>query len=151
MTGQRGQAVLVLFGLRFWRTRPGACSRGIEQWRQSRRITSYGVLRVFLGLVLLTAAGLKVHWLATERFWGTGFLESRPFPAVVVVFEWLLGVWLLADLYPRAAWAAAAGAFSCFAVASAWMGVRGESSCGCFGQVNISPWLIGHRHSGTHW
>jgi len=60
------------------------------------RFTGYDAVRILLGLVLLTAAGLKGHQMATEPVPGTGLLDSRWLLMLTVEFEFLLGLWLLA-------------------------------------------------------
>lgn len=64
-------------------------------------ITSYDVVRIVLGLVLLTAATFKGHQLATEPVAGTSLFTSSWFLIAVVQFELFLGLWLLCGLYTR--------------------------------------------------
>lgn len=104
------------------------------------RITRYGVVRVILGLILLTAAGLKGFQVATEPVAETGLLTSRWFLIGLVEFELFLGLWLLAGLYPRGTWRAALLCFSAFASVSLYKTLSGEVSCGCFGKVPVNPW-----------
>lgn len=63
--------------------------RGGRLWAVVRGLTAYGVLRVALGCILLTAAGLKAHQVATDPpvFLGGGWLESRPVVALAIGFE----------------------------------------------------------------
>jgi hypothetical protein len=61
-------------------------------------VAGYDVVRVVLGLVLLTAAALKGYQLATEPIVGWGFLNSRWFLIGVVDFELFFGLWLLANV-----------------------------------------------------
>jgi uncharacterized membrane protein YphA (DoxX/SURF4 family) len=90
--------------------------------------------------LLLTAAGLKAHQLATQPVLGAGFLNSRWFVIAVVEFEVLFGLWLLAGLAPRCSWRCAVLLFSAFAVVSAHKALRGDVACGCFGRVQVNPW-----------
>ena len=101
----------------------------------------FRVVSVLLGLVLLTAAVLKTHQLATEPVLGAGLVESRWFLATAVQYELLLGFWLISGHFPRAAWWVALGTFGAFAVVAAAKGIAGEASCGCFGRIAMSPWL----------
>ena len=73
--------------------RGGANSRG-------GRLAGYDVVRVLLGLLLLTAATLKGVELATEPVANTSLLTSRWF--LVIQVEFLFGLWLLSGLRPRA-------------------------------------------------
>lgn len=59
--------------------------RGGRRWAAVRGWTAYGVLRVALGCILLTAAGLKAH--DPPVFLGGGWLESRPVAALAIGFE----------------------------------------------------------------
>ncbi len=104
------------------------------------RVAGYDVVRIVLGLVLLTAAGLKGHQLATEPVPGTGLLTSRWFLIGVVEFELFFGLWLLFALYPRRTWQAALLCFSGFACVSLYKALSGEATCGCFGRVPVNPW-----------
>lgn len=94
-----------------------------------------------LGTLLLVAAALKTHQLATEPVVGGGLLESRWFLAAVVQFEILLGFWLISGVFPCVVWWVALLTFGAFTVVAAAKGIAGEPSCGCFGTVETSPWL----------
>jgi hypothetical protein len=101
----------------------------------------FRMVSVLLGALLLVAAALKTHQLATEPIAGNGLLESRWFLAAVVQFEILLGFWLISGVFPCAAWWVALLTFGAFTVVAAAKGIAGEPSCGCFGRVETSPWL----------
>jgi len=106
----------------------------------SFKIERYDVVRMILGLVLLTAAGLKGYQLATEPTLEKGFLTSRWFLILEVEFEIAFGLLLLSGLYRRLTWLAAIVCFSIFSLVTFYKGISGESSCGCFGKVEINPW-----------
>ena len=101
----------------------------------------WAVLRLFLGIVVLTAAVLKAHQLATQPSLGEGLLHARWFNILVVEFEIFFGIWLLLGLMPKLTWLASIGCFLVFASVSAYKGFAGEASCGCFGAATINPWL----------
>lgn len=101
---------------------------------------SFDVLRRVLGAVLLSAAILKGWQLATEPTAAKGLLASRWFLIVGVEVEWLLGLWLVSGLYKRLAWLAALSCFTLFCGITLYKAVSGESSCGCFGRIAVSPW-----------
>ena len=103
-------------------------------------ITPYGVVCVTLGLILLSAAGLKGHQLATEPVVGTGLLTSRWFLIAVVEFELFFGLWLWFGLYPRRTWQLALLCFSTFGRVTLYKALSGEATCGCFGRVPVNPW-----------
>ena len=55
-----------------------------------------------------------------------------------------LAAWLVTGARPRLAWAAALVTFLCFAGVTAARVVAGETSCGCFGLLEIDPrWVLG--------
>ena len=98
-------------------------------------------MKPLVAVVLLVAAALKAHELATVPVVGSGLLESRWFLVAVVQYELLLAVWLLSGLLPRTAWWITIGTFGLFAVVSASKALAGDPTCGCFGRVPTSPWL----------
>jgi len=110
------------------------------------RFTGYDVVRITVGLLLLTAAGLKTHQLATEPVLGTGFLDSRWLLMAVVEFELFFGLWLLANLCPKPTWAAALACFGLFTCVSLDQALSGHAICGCFGRVPVSPWYASILH-----
>jgi hypothetical protein len=58
---------------------------------------------------------------------------------VVVLGECFLGGWLLLGVFPRLAKRTAVATFLCFLFVSLARLVRGESSCACFGKLDIAP------------
>lgn len=104
------------------------------------RVSGHGVLRYFLALILLVAATLKTHQLATTPVLGDGLLDSRWVFIATVEFELFFGLWLAAGLFPRTTWAAALGCFGLFACVSLYKAANGATSCGCFGRVEVNPW-----------
>jgi hypothetical protein len=108
--------------------------------KEAAPLRTYDLVRVALGLLLLTAATLKAWQLATGPVLSRGILDSRWLLVGVVELELLLGLWLLAGLLPRPTWAVALGCFSVFACVSLYKALAGQSSCGCFGRVQVNPW-----------
>jgi hypothetical protein len=91
------------------------------------------------GLVLLVAGGLKAHALVFHPLTPGSPLLTLPMEQLLCVFEVLLAVWLISGWQWPLAWLAAVGTFAVFAAGSAWLAWQGHSSCGCFGQVPMSP------------
>jgi len=108
--------------------------------RRRAPIAAAAVTRCLLGVVLLGAACLKGHQLATGPVIGEGILASRWFLTLWVELEIVLGVWLLSGLCRRAAWVAGLGCFALFTVVTLGKALRGDTSCGCFGRVEVNPW-----------
>lgn len=80
--------------------------------------SGYDVLRVLLATVLLVAAGLKCHQLATEPILGASILDNRWFLMATVEFELFFGLWLLSNNLPKLTWLAALGCFNVFTCVS---------------------------------
>ncbi len=57
-----------------------------------------------------------------------------------ILAESALGLALLLGLWPRIARHAAAMFFACGSIVSASKGLRGAATCGCFGELRVSPW-----------
>lgn len=74
---------------------------GVGDISRAGKATGYDVVRMLLGLLLVTAAALNAHQLASEPAVGTGLLDSRWFLIGVVEFELLFAVWLCGGLAPR--------------------------------------------------
>lgn len=97
------------------------------------------ILRI-LGCLLLVAAALKLHGLAIEPIGGGSF--SQPWlQTVIVEWEIILGAWLMSGTHRLLASIVAMATFVIFAAASFWQGWIGQSSCGCFGAIQVNPWL----------
>ncbi len=97
---------------------------------------------VALGVFLVTTAVLKAHQLAYHGVPAAGLLTSVGSNVLVVVAEYLLGLWLITGLYQSTARLAAILHFSVFMEAALWLAFAGQESCGCLGQVAVNPWLM---------
>ena len=104
------------------------------------RCLSYSFVSRSLGILLLAAAGLKLNGLAIDPVGRMGLFTLPAFQIAVVEFEIFLAVWLLWGRLPLGSWATALGVFTVFAGVSAYQGWIGRASCGCFGQLSVSPW-----------
>lgn len=72
----------------------------------------------------------------------SGFLLNPFVQFGVIQIEFLLGGWLVSGFRPSGSVVLASLVFATFAVVSFFFGVTGQSSCGCFGQVDINPWFV---------
>ena len=108
-----------------------------------RQITGLGfhVLRVALGLFLLSAAGLKIHGLLFGPSSHESILALPRIQVATIEVELLLGGWLLSGWRMRAAWAAVLVFFGILASASLYLALVGQTNCGCFGRVAVNPWI----------
>ncbi len=107
-----------------------------------RRIAPYDALRIALALILLVAAALKGRQLATAPVAETDWFSPRWFLIAIVEFELAFGLWLLGGQFPRQTRRLTLFCFALFGGISLFRALRGDSSCGCFGAVSASPWLI---------
>ncbi len=53
--------------------------------------------------------------------------------------EIAMGLWLLSGLCRRLTWATSLAYFTCFCFVTLYETLSGESSCGCFGRVEVDP------------
>lgn len=100
----------------------------------------YLIISRLLSLALLAAGLLKGRDVLLGTQEGQGFWEDWRVAASIAGFEIVFSLWLLVGLFPQITrWLAVIcfGFFLCFAVASV---LAGESSCGCFGSLAVSPW-----------
>src|SRR5947207_6620294 len=91
----------------------------------------FTVVRVLLGVLLLTAAGLKLYGLNVTALPRVGWFSTPRVQVAVVAWELVLGFWLLSGSYRAGAWLAAIGTFLIFAGVSGYFGWTGVASCGC--------------------
>lgn len=106
------------------------------------QFAGYGRVRVMLGIVLLVAAGLKARQFASSLpLLGTGSVSSAWFPIAIVEVELLLGLLLLSGLFQHPAWVVAIIFFVAASFVSLYSIFAGNASCGCFGDIEVSPWF----------
>jgi hypothetical protein len=99
-------------------------------------------MRFAVALVLLVAAMLKAYQLATTPTLGENLLHARWFNIFVVEFELFFGIWLIFGMLPKLTWLVTTGLFVAFFWGSFYKAaILHEMSCGCFGMVQINPWI----------
>jgi hypothetical protein len=91
-------------------------------------------------MLLLAAASLKLYGLNVSAVPRVGPLSAPWVQAVVVLWEIVLGLWLLSGTRRPGAWCAALATFLTFAAVSCYFGWTGVATCGCFGTIKASPW-----------
>jgi hypothetical protein len=99
-----------------------------------------GLILRIPAILLLAAAALKAWGLALDPVGRAGFFSSAEVQLAIVEFEIFLGIWLLTGLAAVGAWLTALATFILFAGISFYLGVIGQTSCGCFGRFSPSPW-----------
>lgn len=102
--------------------------------RSWRSAVSRGVFTA-AGLLLMVAAALKAHQLATQP------VDDRIWQSLQLIGEWVLGVWLVSGVFRRVAWVVGIIVFAVFAAVSLDKGLADANSCGCFGLVQVNPWV----------
>jgi hypothetical protein len=103
---------------------------------------AYRPVAALLGSVLLVAAALKLV--------DTGPAVPSPVTAalsgwavgLVPVVEAALGVWLVSGVWRYGAWLAALPVLVVFSAYGLALTVENRTSCGCFGRVEVPPWLM---------
>lgn len=100
-----------------------------------------GLIPRGLGVLLLIAAALKMYGLGVDPVARTGMLSAPAFQFFLVLFELVLGAWLISGRQPAGAWLTVLIAFVAFACVSFYQGWIGLASCGCFGRVAVNPWV----------
>lgn len=85
----------------------------------------------------MVAAGFKVYtlWVAPLELVGVGV-------ALVALGEWLLGCWILSGHRPSLSSWVATATFAVFAGVSLVSVLRGRTSCGCLGFVEVPPMVM---------
>lgn len=101
---------------------------------------SLRIICLALGLLLLTAACLKLYDYSLDGVSRWAFLSSARLYIVVIAAEGGLGLWLLIGHPTRLLWFAALLFFAALAGVSVYLALAGQPSCGCFGKLAVSPW-----------
>jgi len=90
--------------------------------------------------VLIAAGILKLAGWNVSAFAQYGWLLTPSVQIAAVGWELLLGTALLFGVHRSISWMVAVVTFAAFAGVSAYLGVIGQASCGCFGTIQASPW-----------
>ena len=98
------------------------------------------VVRIALGVLLLTAAVLKLAGRNVSAVPQVGWYATPMAQIAAAEWELVLAIWLLSGAYRIGAWLAALATFVTFAGISGYLGWIGVASCGCFGAIHASPW-----------
>jgi hypothetical protein len=96
------------------------------------------LVRLGVGVLLLGAAALKFHQLMTTPDLGRHLILSIG----LIQAESFLGLWSLSGLWVQSVRRTSLFLFTIFSIVSAYKAITGTASCGCFGAVGVSPWLV---------
>ena len=117
--------------------------RGLDGGTFLRRITGYDVARVTFALVLLAAAALKAHQVATDPVTRVGLHGPVWFHIAIILLELFFAIWLLSNHYSFLARRAAIGLATTLAAVSLYHLLAGQPECGCFGTLTVHPaWTL---------
>lgn len=101
----------------------------------------FAAVRMLLGLLLLTTAGLKYADSSLEPLGHSAQVVSPHLHSAAIVTEAVMGLWLLYGRAARLLWLTAVAFFTGLASVSLYLGIAGVPSCGCFGEaLTVSPW-----------
>lgn len=92
-------------------------------------------------VVLMAAAGLKTADLMSRPAELSGLWGSRELGVALVLGEICLCAWLISGLFYRWAWRGLIVVLGMFTAYNFYQALMGKSSCGCFGQVSVNPWI----------
>lgn len=101
------------------------------------------LVRYLVAAVLLLAASIKLF--ASSTIDSSGPLSSyfrAEFQSIVAPVELLLALWLISGWGQRTSLNVSAGLFALFTIVNAISGWQGATSCGCFGKVQVDPWIM---------
>lgn len=98
-------------------------------------------LPIVVALPLLLAASLKAYALWLDPIANTSWLDSRLVQIFFILVELIIGGRLLVGWSSVTLWLSALLLYSVFLVYSFSLGITGASSCGCFGKIEINPWI----------
>lgn len=112
-----------------------------KQLKSQRHFGGYDAVRAAVAIILLFAAGMKAYQLATEPTIETDILSSRWFLTTMAAGEFCFGLFLLTGSASELAWVIMLACFGVFSAVSAYKGLSGGASCGCFGILQVNPWF----------
>jgi hypothetical protein len=92
------------------------------------------------GLLLLAAAQEWIESLSPVTLPGRAGLGRWSW-LLLAAFEAFWALWLLGGVRPRLTRWASVALFAVFGAIAAYHGVLGHGSCGCFGRIQVNPWL----------
>ena len=99
------------------------------------------IVMYLAAVILLFAATTKYIMVMSVPVLSAGFFQSREFIIINIFLTTGLGIWLLCGLFIKAAHLLAILAYSVFALDNLYKILIGSASCGCFGRVEVNPWL----------
>ena len=109
----------------------------VESLKATRAQTAFSI---GVGGLLIVAALLKCEQLVYHEMPSTRLLNSVALYILLVVAEFVLGLWLWTGLYWGATRLVTMVVFFGFMQAALWQALTGQASCACLGPVAVNPW-----------
>jgi hypothetical protein len=104
------------------------------------RVQLGAYVRYVAGGLLVAAALFKA---VVPEADSTGSIRMRPFPRIgYVAMEGAVGVWIIIGRSVVLQHLVSTVAYLVFATIVCFRAISGEGTCGCFGAVGVSPWLM---------
>lgn len=102
------------------------------------------IVMILAGGLLIVASILKMREMLNVYIpsWNeNGIWESWEFLLVQIPAEFVLGAWMVSGLFRKGGWLVGTLAYVFFVGVTLYKGIIGAESCGCFGQVQVDPWI----------
>ena len=99
-------------------------------------LLNYSVVSRLISVLLIGAGLLKARQMFSSTPGMVGWIDT-----LTTLFNLLFGAWLLFGLVPRWSRILTLFCFLAYLHINLFGAVQGKSSCGCFGEVTISPWI----------
>lgn len=110
----------------------------------AKAVDRFNLVRLGLalvGLVLIGAAVAKLVWPAESVKVQAIFDAPRWTWNALVTIELFVGLLLICGIHGSLTWFVTTLLFSVFAGVSLYLAASGAATCGCFGQLNVNPWV----------
>ena len=109
----------------------------------AQRANRWAVIRRILAAVLIAAAilkGARDHSVGDRLAKRARHFDQRVAQLAAIEFEIILGIWLLIGIALRT-WLVTVSAWTIFLFVVLGKAVGGATSCGCFGAMEVNPWI----------
>jgi hypothetical protein len=101
----------------------------------------WNLFRLAVGIFLLGAAMVKMQALLSNTFVVYSVFQEPRLQVLAVCIEVAMSLWLFSNFSAGYARQAALLLFTVLLALSVKSGVEGQSSCGCFGAIDVNPWI----------
>ncbi|WP_428307974.1 MauE/DoxX family redox-associated membrane protein [Lacipirellula sp.] len=120
----------------------------LSDLRLPHELRSVWFVRMLIGGLLLATAALKIGAPAESAKVAAVYGIPPLLSAAAVQVELAFAALLIFGCWPRQTLFAAAALFALFGAFSAYRGLAGYESCGCFGAFQVNPWITAALDAG---